>query len=70
MAAGMKQVGQLYEDGEFFLPQLVMAGATMKHGMAVLEPLLQEARQTAARARWCSARCRAIYTISARTWSG
>jgi 5-methyltetrahydrofolate--homocysteine methyltransferase len=46
MAAGMKQVGQLYEDGEFFLPQLVMAGATMKHGMAVLEPLLQEARQT------------------------
>ena len=46
MAAGMKQVGQLYEDGEFFLPQLVMAGATMKHGMAVLEPLLQEARRT------------------------
>ena len=46
MAVGMKQVGQLYEDGEFFLPQLVMAGATMKHGMAVLEPLLQEARQT------------------------
>jgi|GEM_PF-40425 len=41
MAAGMKQVGQLYEEGEFFLPQLVMAGATMKQGMAALEPLLQ-----------------------------
>ena len=41
MAAGMKQVGQLYEAGEFFLPQLVMAGATMKQGMVALEPLLQ-----------------------------
>ena len=46
MAAGMKQVGQLYDSGEFFLPQLVMAGATMKHGMAVLEPLLNEAQQS------------------------
>jgi 5-methyltetrahydrofolate--homocysteine methyltransferase len=32
----------LYEAGEFFLPQLVMAGATMKEGMAVLEPLLKD----------------------------
>jgi 5-methyltetrahydrofolate--homocysteine methyltransferase len=46
MAAGMKQVGQLYEAGEFFLPQLVMAGATMKQGMAALEPLLQGTGRT------------------------
>ncbi len=47
MAAGMKEVGQRYEAGEFFLPQLVMAGATMKQGMAVLEPLLKAADRSA-----------------------
>jgi corrinoid protein of di/trimethylamine methyltransferase len=41
MAEGMAEVGRLYEAGEFFLPQLVMAGATMKQGMAVLDPVLQ-----------------------------
>jgi 5-methyltetrahydrofolate--homocysteine methyltransferase len=40
MAAGMAEVGRLYEDGEYFLPQLVMAGATMDVGMAVLQPFL------------------------------
>jgi 5-methyltetrahydrofolate--homocysteine methyltransferase len=40
MAAGMAKVGRLYEEGEYFLPQLVMAGATMDSGMAVLQPLL------------------------------
>ncbi len=42
MAEGMAEVGRLYEAGEFFLPQLVMAGATMKEGMAVLAPLLKD----------------------------
>jgi corrinoid protein of di/trimethylamine methyltransferase len=42
MAAGMAQVGELYEEGEYFLPQLVMAGATMDRGMAVLRPLLTD----------------------------
>ncbi len=41
MAEGMAEVGRLYEIGEFFLPQLVMAGATMREGMAVLHPLLK-----------------------------
>jgi 5-methyltetrahydrofolate--homocysteine methyltransferase len=41
MAQGMAEVGRLYEAGEFFLPQLVMAGATMREGMAVLHPLLK-----------------------------
>ncbi len=39
-AAGMVEVGRRYEAGEFYLPQLLMAGATMKDGMSVLEPLL------------------------------
>ena len=42
MAAGMAQVGELYEEGEYFLPQLVMAGATMDQGMAVLRPFLTD----------------------------
>jgi corrinoid protein of di/trimethylamine methyltransferase len=41
MAAAMTEVGQLYESGEYFLPQLVMAGATMQDGMTVLSPLLK-----------------------------
>jgi len=41
MAAAMAEVGRLYEEGEYFLPQLVMAGATMEVGMAVLRPLLK-----------------------------
>ena len=40
MADGMAEVGRRYEAGDYFLPQLVMAGATMREGMTVLEPLL------------------------------
>jgi corrinoid protein of di/trimethylamine methyltransferase len=46
MAEGMAEVGRLYEAGEFFLPQLVMAGTTMKEGMAVLAPILKEAGES------------------------
>lgn len=42
MAEGMAKVGRLYEAGEFFLLQLVMAGATMRDGMALLDPLLKD----------------------------
>jgi len=41
MAKGMGIVGQKYEDGEYFLAELIMAGETMKEGMAVLEPHLK-----------------------------
>ena len=40
LAEGMAEVGQLYESGECFLPELVMAGHTMSEGMTVLQPLL------------------------------
>lgn len=33
MAKGMEVVGQKYQAGEFFLPELVMAGETFKEGM-------------------------------------
>jgi len=35
MAKGMDAVGQKYQQGEFFLPELVMAGETFKEGMKV-----------------------------------
>jgi len=41
MAKGMEIVGQKYEDGEYFLAELIMAGETMKEGMTVLEPYLK-----------------------------
>ncbi len=41
MAKGMEIVGQKYENGEYFLAELIMAGETMKEGMSVLEPYLK-----------------------------
>lgn len=42
MAKGMEIVGQKYEDGEYYLAELIMAGETMKEGMTFLEPHLAE----------------------------
>lgn len=41
MAKGMEIVGQKYEDGEYYLAELIMAGETMKEGLTVLEPHLE-----------------------------
>ena len=41
MAKGMEIVGERYEEGVYYLAELVMAGETMKEGMAVLEPHLK-----------------------------
>jgi len=42
MAKGMVIVGKKYEEGEYFLAELIMAGETMKEGMAILEPHLMK----------------------------
>ena len=42
MAKGMEIVGQKYEDGEYFLAELIMAGETMKEGLAVLRPYMEK----------------------------
>jgi len=47
MATGMDNVGERYERGEFFLPELMMAGETMKAGMEILEPYLRAAKAKA-----------------------
>jgi 5-methyltetrahydrofolate--homocysteine methyltransferase len=43
MAKGMAEVGKRYEDGEYFLAELIMAGETMKEGMNILKPYFKSA---------------------------
>jgi 5-methyltetrahydrofolate--homocysteine methyltransferase len=46
MMAGLDQTGKLFERGEYFVPELMMAADTFKAGMEVLEPHLKgEPRQ-------------------------
>ncbi|MHB8781786.1 MAG: corrinoid protein [Candidatus Geothermincolia bacterium] len=40
MSAAMAEVGRLFQEGEYFLADLVIAGEAMKEGVEVLEPLL------------------------------
>ncbi|MGB2963167.1 MAG: corrinoid protein [Anaerolineales bacterium] len=40
MIDGLEKSGQLFEKGEYFLPELTMAGDTFKTGMKALEPHL------------------------------
>jgi corrinoid protein of di/trimethylamine methyltransferase len=39
--AGIRRAGDLFEDGEFFLPELVQAAEAMKAAMAVVTPALR-----------------------------
>jgi len=41
MSKGMVIVGERYENNEYFLAELIMAGEVMKEGMMVLEPHLK-----------------------------
>ena len=41
LARGMDIVGQKYEQGEYFLAELIMAGEAMKEGTKILEPWLK-----------------------------
>lgn len=46
IAKGMEVVGQRYDSGEYFLPELVMAGETFKEGMKVLAVHLKTSEVT------------------------
>ncbi|MCC6751889.1 MAG: cobalamin-dependent protein [Deltaproteobacteria bacterium] len=39
-AAGIRRVGELWEEGEYFLPELVQGAEAMKAAMAVIRPAL------------------------------
>lgn len=44
LAKGVKEVGDLFSEGEVFLVELVMAGDAMKAGMSVLLPVIKESK--------------------------
>jgi len=41
LVPGMNEVGRLYEAGEFYLPEMMLAARAMKAAMAVIEPRLK-----------------------------
>jgi corrinoid protein of di/trimethylamine methyltransferase len=42
MVPAMDEVGRLFEAGEYFVPELLLAGRAMKSAMEILKPLLSE----------------------------
>ena len=40
LIAAMQEVGSLFEEGEYFVPELLVAARAMKAGLALLRPLL------------------------------
>ncbi|TFF92522.1 MAG: hypothetical protein EU543_05410 [Promethearchaeota archaeon] len=46
LTEGMDEVGRRYEEKEYYLTELVLAGETMKEAFAVLQPALAKADQT------------------------
>ncbi len=46
-AAGIRQVGELWEEGEYFLPELVQGAEAMKAAMSVLNPAMAAGRGAA-----------------------
>ncbi|MBI2894220.1 MAG: cobalamin B12-binding domain-containing protein [Deltaproteobacteria bacterium] len=43
-AAGIREVGRLWEEGEYFLPELVQSAVAMKAAMAIVQPALAARR--------------------------
>jgi 5-methyltetrahydrofolate--homocysteine methyltransferase len=44
MIAAMTEVGRLFEAGEYFVPELLIAARAMKAGLAILKPYLVQAK--------------------------
>lgn len=42
LAAGMKTVGELYEKGEYFVPELLLCSDTLYIGLEILQPHLEK----------------------------
>jgi len=40
LISAMAEVGRLFEDGEYFVPEMLIAARAMKAGLAILQPLL------------------------------
>ncbi len=49
LVPAIQKAGDLWEEGEYFLPELVTAAEAMKAAMAILEPRLERRREQAGR---------------------
>jgi methanogenic corrinoid protein MtbC1 len=63
----LEEVGARFERGDFFVPEMLIAGKAMAGALVILRPLLAETGRRSGRSSW--ARSRATCTTSARTWS-
>lgn len=45
MIAAMREVGVLFEAGEYYVPEMLIAARAMQSGMAILKPHLQQAEK-------------------------
>jgi 5-methyltetrahydrofolate--homocysteine methyltransferase len=48
MIAAMAKVGQLFEEGEYYVPEMLVSARAMQSGLAILKPLLKEAKVASA----------------------
>lgn len=48
---GMKQVGELFGSGRMFLPQVVKSARVMKQSVAILQPHMEEEKQSSSRGK-------------------
>lgn len=48
MVASMAEVGKRFEEGEYYVPEMLIAARAMKEGLALLKPLLKEAKVASA----------------------
>ncbi len=48
MIAAMKEVGKRFEDGDYFVPEMLISARAMQNGLAVLKPELLKSNVKAA----------------------
>ena len=68
LSRGMEKAGELYEQEEYFVPELLICSDAMYNGLDVLRRTFPKTPRTAASPS-LSGSCRAIPTTSAKTWS-
>ncbi len=64
----MSEVGRLFEEQEYYVPEMLISAKAMQGGLAILKPLLAAAGAVAGPRRLRLARSRATCTTSARIW--
>ena len=67
LIAAMNEVGQRFEEGEFFVPEMLIAARAMQAGLALLKPQLME-NGSKPLVRSLLVQSRVTCTISARIW--